>query len=278
MRFIVFIDLFATLVMPASVAYLFYLIYLLFADPTPAQMQVLILIGITYGLQAIIFLMNKQWQHIGWMIIHILAMPVFYFYIPLYSFWNFDDFSWGNTRKVEGDSGKGGHDGDGNLFDVSSIPTMTWESYKKKQAQEQSAAQPKVKATGVVVVSPTDGDFKMGSDPYRRRIVATSPISAYQGGSSGAASGSGLMSEEEAIRKGLMPTDAQIAAYVRVHLASSDLQLTTKKSVRIAVSQNFGVNMDGRRDVIGSAVDYYLTLASNETSSNPPVQSKPNKK
>jgi hypothetical protein len=27
-------------------------------------------------------------------------------YIPLYSFWHFDDFSWGNTRVIMGDNGK----------------------------------------------------------------------------------------------------------------------------------------------------------------------------
>jgi hypothetical protein len=29
-------------------------------------------------------------------------MPVFSFYIPLYSFWRFDDFSWGKTHLVLG--------------------------------------------------------------------------------------------------------------------------------------------------------------------------------
>jgi hypothetical protein len=27
-------------------------------------------------------------------------------YIPLYSFWHFDDFSWGNTRVIVGEKGK----------------------------------------------------------------------------------------------------------------------------------------------------------------------------
>lgn len=40
------------------------------------------------------------------MLIYILAMPVFAFYLPLYSFWHFDDFSWGNTRLVVGENGK----------------------------------------------------------------------------------------------------------------------------------------------------------------------------
>jgi Chitin synthase len=31
---------------------------------------------------------------------------VFSFYLPIYAFWHFDDFSWGNTRRVVGDDGK----------------------------------------------------------------------------------------------------------------------------------------------------------------------------
>ena len=33
-------------------------------------------------------------------------MPVIAFYVPLYAFWHFDDFSWGNTRLVTGEDGK----------------------------------------------------------------------------------------------------------------------------------------------------------------------------
>ena len=31
-------------------------------------------------------------------------MPIFYFWLPIYSYWHFDDFSWGNTRRVDGKS------------------------------------------------------------------------------------------------------------------------------------------------------------------------------
>ncbi|KNE73155.1 hypothetical protein AMAG_17354 [Allomyces macrogynus ATCC 38327] len=137
MRFVVLLDLFATLVMPASVGYLAYMLYLV-AQDSEAHKQALILVGVTYGLQAVIFLIKRQWQHIGWMIIHIIAMPVFYMYIPLYSFWHFDDFSWGATRRIEGDSGKGGHEGDNDQFDPATIPTAKWDDYKRLKRTEAS--------------------------------------------------------------------------------------------------------------------------------------------
>ncbi|KAJ1554090.1 hypothetical protein HK096_005067 [Nowakowskiella sp. JEL0078] len=35
------------------------------------------------------------------MILYIFSIPVWNFVLPLYAFWNFDNFSWGQTRRVE---------------------------------------------------------------------------------------------------------------------------------------------------------------------------------
>jgi chitin synthase len=59
------------------------------------------MIASTYGLQVIIFIAKGELQHIGWMLIYILAMPIYAFVLPLYSFWHFDDFTWGNTRIIQ---------------------------------------------------------------------------------------------------------------------------------------------------------------------------------
>ena len=66
----------------------------------------LLMFGVAYAMQALIFMIRGQMQHIGWMLLNILSMPIFILYIPLYSFWHFDDFSWGNTRRVVGEDGK----------------------------------------------------------------------------------------------------------------------------------------------------------------------------
>ncbi|KAI9159565.1 hypothetical protein H9P43_008905 [Blastocladiella emersonii ATCC 22665] len=159
MRLVIITDLVATLVMPASVGYLGYLIYLVIMD-SKAHMQVLILIAATYGMQAVIFLIKRQFQHIGWMLVHILAMPVFYMYIPLYSFWHFDDFSWGATRRIEGDSGKGGHDGDNELFDPSTIPTAKWDDYKRVKRTEASLDATKASMDNLAAASGDLGTLK----------------------------------------------------------------------------------------------------------------------
>ncbi|KAF8944559.1 hypothetical protein BGZ47_004059 [Haplosporangium gracile] len=106
MRFIVLIDLLGTLILPASFVYLVYLIIIVATNASPLPVVAVAMLAAVYGLQALIFILKGAWQHIGWMIIYIIAMPFFSVFIPLYSFWHFDDFSWGNTRQVVGADGK----------------------------------------------------------------------------------------------------------------------------------------------------------------------------
>merc|ERR1712036_10111 len=101
MRFVVFIDLFGTIILPATCAYLGYLIYRVATNSGQFPLFSIIILAAVYGLQAIIFLIKRQWQHIGWMIIYIIAFPIYSLILPMYSFWKQDDFSWGNTRLVQ---------------------------------------------------------------------------------------------------------------------------------------------------------------------------------
>ncbi|KAF9113137.1 hypothetical protein BGX27_002130 [Mortierella sp. AM989] len=136
MRFIVMIDLFATLIMPVTVIYIGYLIYQIVTNTTAIPKLAFIMIGAVYGLQAVIFILRRKWEHIGWMIVYILAIPVFSFYLPLYSFWHFDDFSWGNTRLVVGEKGRklavSADQLEGNKFDPKSIPQKKWSDYEQE--------------------------------------------------------------------------------------------------------------------------------------------------
>ncbi|KAG0166565.1 hypothetical protein DFQ28_006404 [Apophysomyces sp. BC1034] len=131
MRFVVMLDLISTLVQPAIVGYLVYLIYSLATTKDQVPIISIVTIAGVYGLQAIIFILHRKWEHIIWMIVSIFAIPVFSLYIPLYAYWHFDDFSWGNTRVVMGDKGKKLVMADEGKFDPKSIPLMTWEEYEQ---------------------------------------------------------------------------------------------------------------------------------------------------
>lgn len=132
MRFVVFIDLFSTLIQPVTVAYLAYLIYLVASKSGVIPTTSIIMIAAIYGLQALIFVFHRKFEHIGWMFFYLLAIPIFSFLIPIYSFWKMDDFSWGNTRVVLGEAGKKLVIHDEGKFDPSSIPLKTWQEYENE--------------------------------------------------------------------------------------------------------------------------------------------------
>ncbi|ORX48286.1 hypothetical protein DM01DRAFT_1309811 [Hesseltinella vesiculosa] len=136
MRFVVLLDLLSTLLQPAIVGYLVYLIYSLATSKDTVPIMSIITIAGVYGLQALIFIFHRKWEYIVWMIVSILAIPVFSFWIPLYSYWHFDDFSWGNTRVVVGEKGKKLVVADEGAFDPKSIPTMTWDEYEEALVSE----------------------------------------------------------------------------------------------------------------------------------------------
>lgn len=130
MRIAVAMDFFATLTAPATFCYICYLIINSIVTKEVPTLTLYVLAA-TYGVQVVIFLMKRQFAHIGWMIISILAMPLFNFILPAYSFWNFDDFSWGNTRLIVGENKSEGHGNgeEGPAFDVKSIPIKKWDDY-----------------------------------------------------------------------------------------------------------------------------------------------------
>jgi len=130
MRFVVFIDLFGTIILPATCGYLGYLIYRVATHTGQFPLISIIMIAAVYGLQAVIFILKRQWQHIGWMLIYLLAFPIYSFVLPIFSFWNQDNFTWGTTRIVIGEKGNKqivALEDEG--FDPRSVPLQRWDDY-----------------------------------------------------------------------------------------------------------------------------------------------------
>jgi chitin synthase len=130
MRFVVFIDLFGTIILPATCGYLAWLIWRVATKQGDFPIISIAMLAGVYGLQALIFILKRQWQHIGWMIIYILAFPIYSLILPVYSFWNQDNFTWGNTRIVIGEKGNKqvvAVDDEG--FDPRAIPLQRWDDY-----------------------------------------------------------------------------------------------------------------------------------------------------
>ncbi|UZJ51703.1 hypothetical protein CBS101457_001023 [Exobasidium rhododendri] len=133
MRFIVFIDLLGTIILPATTVYLVYLVIVVATGSAPIPYISIALIAAVYGLQMVIFLLKRQWQYMGWLLIYLLAYPIWSFFLPIYSFWHMDDFSWGNTRIVVGEKGNkkivAGTDEE--PYDDSMIPLKKYSDYQR---------------------------------------------------------------------------------------------------------------------------------------------------
>jgi len=105
MKVVVFIDLVATMILPASFCYGLYLLFLVFFKNLPVSTVLLILYAIIMGVQVVVFILRSRWDYIWWFFIYFtVGLPVFYLILPVYSFWNMDDFSWGKTRAVAGNA------------------------------------------------------------------------------------------------------------------------------------------------------------------------------
>jgi len=101
MKTVVYLDLIACMILPASTVYAAYLVALVAAGKTEFSLLLLVLYGMIIGVQIVVFILRSRYDFIFWFTFFtIIGVPVFYFLLPLYAFWHMDDFSWGETRKV----------------------------------------------------------------------------------------------------------------------------------------------------------------------------------
>ncbi|KAK0730504.1 glycosyltransferase family 2 protein [Lasiosphaeris hirsuta] len=131
MQFIVFVELIGTLVLPAAIAFTFYVVIISIVN-SPPQIIPLVLLGLILGLPAVLIIVTAHsWSYVVWMLIYLLSLPVWNFILPTYAFWKFDDFSWGETRKTATEkTKKAGIEYEGE-FDSSKITMKRWAEFER---------------------------------------------------------------------------------------------------------------------------------------------------
>ncbi|KAF2870508.1 chitin synthase-domain-containing protein [Massariosphaeria phaeospora] len=264
MRFVVFLDLLSTVVQPVIVVYIGYLIYLLVYRSSVVPMTAFILLGAIYGLQAIIFIIRRKWEMIGWMIIYILATPVFAFGLPLYAFWHMDDFSWGNTRVVTGEKGVKVVVSDEGKFDPASIPKKKWDEYQAEMWEQYTMRDDRSEISGISYgtkrfmgsASVAGSDYG-GMPPSRPMSHMDLPRYGNNSRMSLAPSGYGGYENMEMADLNL-PSDDALLAEIRQILATSDLMTITKKAVKTELEKRFGMDLTMKKQFIGNAVESLL--------------------
>ena len=119
----------------------------------------LMLLLTVLGLPAVLILLTtRKVIYVLWMFIYLAALPVWNFILPVYAFWHFDDFSWGETRyvdlliifspsnkllnrmfsaeRVDGDGQGDGHGGgEGTTIDTT-VPLRRWEDWERSRLRK----------------------------------------------------------------------------------------------------------------------------------------------
>ncbi|ORX98091.1 fungal chitin synthase, partial [Basidiobolus meristosporus CBS 931.73] len=133
MQFVVFMELVGTVVLPAAICFTIYLVVISFFT-TPVPIIPLVLLAIILGLPAALILMTtRKIVYVGWMLIYLLSLFLWNFVLPVYAFWHFDDFSWGQTRQVVGEEKGGDHGDKEGAFDSSRIVMKRWAEFEKEK-------------------------------------------------------------------------------------------------------------------------------------------------
>ncbi|KAE8149696.1 chitin synthase-domain-containing protein [Aspergillus avenaceus] len=130
MQFVIFIELIGTLVLPAAIAFTFYVVVSSIVKK-PVQVIPLVLLALILGLPGVLIVVTAhRLVYVLWMLIYLISLPIWNFVLPTYSYWKFDDFSWGDTRKTAGEKDKGHEAGEGE-FDSSKITMKRWRDFQK---------------------------------------------------------------------------------------------------------------------------------------------------
>ncbi|KAJ7724605.1 glycosyltransferase family 2 protein [Mycena maculata] len=287
MRFVVMIDLVSTLTQPVTVAYIVYLVYLVAAEHEQIQTISLVMIIAIYAIQALVFILRRKWDMIGWMFFYILAIPIFSFMLPLYSFWKMDDFSWGATRLVMGESGKKMIVHDEGKFDPRVIPLKSWNDYENELWDKESnhsigswVPPPKLRGDGYAE-SQTASLYgrettyePRGYSPAPSQIGGYAPMQypapGYQSGRNTPQSfnrpvtnyldvpipTTGSPAEMDLLPGA--PSEADLDRAVQDVLRTADLNSITKREIRRRLEAHFGMDLTARKATINAAIDRIL--------------------
>ncbi|KAJ6531892.1 chitin synthase-domain-containing protein [Mycena capillaripes] len=136
MQFMVGVELTGTLVLPAAIAFTIYLIISSIIPGGPDNTIPLVLLALVLGLPGLLIVITStKPAYVGWMLIYLISLPIWNGILPAYAFWHFDDFSWGQTRKV---SGEKTHTGDKEgEFDATHITMKRWAEFERDRRLNQ---------------------------------------------------------------------------------------------------------------------------------------------
>lgn len=141
MQFVVLMDLIGTLVLPVAISLTYYLIIMSAKDPPKdftSAIPLMMLLVVLFLPGFIIAMVRFSPSHVIWLVIYLIFLPVWNFLLPAYSFWHFDDFSWGETRRIEGETKSGAHETSEEGYHAAlEVPMRLWTEWETSRIRKQ---------------------------------------------------------------------------------------------------------------------------------------------
>ncbi|KAG0312476.1 hypothetical protein BG000_006223, partial [Podila horticola] len=201
MQFVILMELIGTVVLPVAMILMIVLIVTLAKSSITNLVQAMPLIMLVFVLALpafLILLTTRKLIYITWMFVYLMALPVWNFILPVYAYWHFDDFSWGETRKVDGEAKGDAHGNADGVFDASSVALKRWDDYEKARVRQvkrieraerqRGQGSPYARSQGAPSVYTDDNESDMLSDlgpqqqhyDYHGRQVMSPPLAGNQ--------------------------------------------------------------------------------------------------
>jgi chitin synthase len=138
MQFVVFMDLVGTLVLPAAISFTIYIIIVTILPASVTKMErpilSLILLALILGLPGVLIVVTtRKMAYVGWMFLYLLSLPIWNLVLPAYSYWHMDDFTWGETRKIHGETKEVAHGDKEGKFDPANIVMKRWQEFERER-------------------------------------------------------------------------------------------------------------------------------------------------
>ncbi|KAK6094447.1 ATP-dependent RNA helicase [Batrachochytrium dendrobatidis] len=136
MQFVIMLELIGTVALPAAITFMYYLLIEAMVSGKPQGLP-LIFLAITLGLPGVLIIITtRKLVYVGWMFVYLVGLPVWNFILPLYAFWHFDDFTWGDTRKVEGESKQFDHSNQEGSYKIGAVQLKKWAEWEHERRLE----------------------------------------------------------------------------------------------------------------------------------------------
>jgi chitin synthase len=176
MQFVIFMELVGTVVLPAAISFTLYLIIISFIRK-PVPYLPLALLGVVLGLPAILILLTtRKIVYVGWMLIYLFSLPIWNFVLPVYAYWHFDDFSWGQTRKVEGEIAGADHSRKEGEFDSTQIVMKRWAEWEREKQFKSKSSSVHQQYVSSDSISSEDGYSNARSGNEKSSYYSPSPL------------------------------------------------------------------------------------------------------